>query len=85
METLTPAPFTRWLTVTGTVEPTQVAGLASPAEGPVVDCRVREGDRVEAGQELVRIGRQVSAAATLAAAREELRQREQEFSPGPGT
>ena len=80
VETLTPAPFTRWLTVTGTVEPTQVAGLASPAEGPVVDCRVREGDRVEAGQELVRIGRQVSAAATLAAAREELRQREQEFA-----
>lgn len=80
VETLVPAPFTQWLTVTGTVEPTLVAEPASPAEGPVVDCRVREGDRVQEGQELVRIGRQVSADAAHAAAHEDLRQREQELA-----
>lgn len=80
VETLAPTPFVRWLAVTGTVEPTQVAELASPAEGPVVACQVREGDQVEAGKELVRIGRQVSATASVAAAREVLRQREQEYA-----
>jgi len=67
------------LIVTGTIEPTTVAGLASPAEGPVVGCRVREGDRVTADQELLRIGRQLSAEAAQASAREELRRQEQEF------
>jgi membrane fusion protein (multidrug efflux system) len=71
--------FAQLLTVTGTVEPTTVAGLASPAEGPVLGCRVREGDRVTAGQELLRIGRQLSAEAAQASAREELRRQEQEF------
>jgi membrane fusion protein (multidrug efflux system) len=78
-ETVTNRLFVRLLTVTGTIEPTTVAGLASPAEGPVLGCRVREGDRVTAGQELLRIGRQLSAAAAQAAAREELRRQEQEF------
>mgnify|MGYP000866135182 CR=1 FL=1 len=78
-ETVTNRLFVRLLTVTGTIEPTTVAGLASPAEGPVLGCRVREGDRVTAGQELLRIGRQLSAAAAQGAAREELRRQEQEF------
>ncbi|MBK8638264.1 MAG: efflux RND transporter periplasmic adaptor subunit [Chromatiaceae bacterium] len=79
LETLQAGTFTRWLTVTGTVEPTRVAGLASPAEGPVMNCQVREGELVKAGQELARIGRQVSATALVTAAREEVRQREQEL------
>lgn len=79
VEAVASGPFRSLLAVTGTVEPTVVAGLASPAEGPVVDCRVREGDRVTAGQELLRIGRQLSAEAAQASAREELRRQEQEF------
>lgn len=79
VEAVTNRLFVRLLTVTGTVEPTTVAGLASPAEGPVLGCRVREGDRVTMGQELLRIGRQLSAEAAQASAREELRRQEQEF------
>lgn len=79
VETVASRPFARLLTVTGTVEPTTVAGLASPAEGPVVGCRVREGDHVTEGQQLLRIGRQQSATAAQVSASEELRRQEQEF------
>lgn len=79
VEAVTNRHFVRLLTVTGTIEPTTVAGLASPAEGPVLGCRVREGDRVTAGQDLLSIGRQLSAEAAQASAREELRRQEQEF------
>lgn len=79
VEAVSERDFDRLLTVTGTVEPTIVAGLASQAEGPVLGFRVREGDRVAAGQELLRIGRQLSADAAQASAREELRRQEQEF------
>lgn len=79
VEIVAAASFRQLLAVTGTVEPTIVAGLASQAEGPVVDCRVREGDLVKSGQELLRIGRQLSAEAAHASAREELRRQEQEF------
>lgn len=79
IETLSSVPFRELLDLTGTVEPTVVAGLASQAEGPVLGCRVREGDRVTEGQELLRIGRQLSAEAAQASAREELRRQEQEF------
>lgn len=71
--------FILWLTTTGTVEPTIVAGLASPAEGPVASCRIREGDRVKAGQEVLRLGRNQSADAAREAAREELLRQEQEY------
>lgn len=79
VETISPRPFVRFLTVTGTVEPTTVAGLASQAEGPVLGCRIREGERVRAGQELLRIGRQHSADAAKASAKEELRRQEVEL------
>lgn len=79
VEAVTNRHFVRLLTVTGTVEPTTVAGLASQAEGPVLDCRVREGDHVKPGQELLRIGRQLWVEAAQASAREELRRQEQDF------
>ncbi|OHE78066.1 MAG: hypothetical protein A3G75_04785 [Verrucomicrobia bacterium RIFCSPLOWO2_12_FULL_64_8] len=79
VESVAAAPFRELLAVTGTVEPTTVAGLASQAEGPVLGCRVREGDLVTAGQELLRIGRQLSAEAAQSSAREELRRQDQEF------
>ncbi len=79
VEAVTNRLFVRLLTVTGTIEPTTVAGLASQAEGPVLGCRVREGDRVTEGQELLRIGRKLSAEAAQSSAKEELRRQEQEF------
>lgn len=79
VEAITAGPFKRLLTITGTVEPTIIAGLASQAEGPILDCRIREGDTVTTGQELLRIGRISSVDAALAAAREELNRQHLEF------
>jgi len=58
--------ISRTLELTGSVEPYRMAQLASPAEGPVMNLKVREGDRVAAGEELLAIGRTegVSAAIT---------------------
>lgn len=71
--------FRQYITLSGTVEASTVAGLASPAEGPVLDCTVREGDRVRAGQAVVRIGRQASAEALRSSAAEELRRQKEEY------
>lgn len=79
VERVEPHTFTRSIELTGSVEPTQVATLSSPAEGPVLDCAIREGDEVAAGQILLRIGRDASAVATLSAAREELDRQKNEF------
>ena len=37
--------ISRTLELTGTATPTRQARLASPGEGPIQNCRVREGDR----------------------------------------
>ena len=79
LETVAKGVFRQYVTLTGSVEPTTVAGLASPAEGPVLECSVREGDAVRAGQTVVRIGRQASAQALRASAAEELRRQNEEF------
>jgi membrane fusion protein (multidrug efflux system) len=80
VEAIAAGPFAQYLSITGTVEPTRIAGLASQAEGPVLNCTVREGDHVAAGQELLRLGRRLSADAAQASAEEELRTQEQEFA-----
>jgi len=71
--------LSRTLMFTGSVEPVKVARMASPAEGPIIEFPVREGDRVQKGQLLVRVGRSRIAEAGLEAAREELRRQEVEF------
>jgi membrane fusion protein (multidrug efflux system) len=65
--------------LTGTIEPTKVAVMASPAEGPIVKCFVREGDIVSRDQVLVMVGRRHAAEATVLAAREELNKQADEF------
>ncbi len=67
------------LEVTGSVEPTRVARMASPVDGPVIACPVREGDRVRRGQLLARLGRGKGDDATAKAARAELSREELEF------
>lgn len=67
------------VTYTGFVEPVRVARMASPAEGPIVECAVREGDRVETGQRLARVGRSRMADVALEAAQEEWRRQKAEF------
>jgi membrane fusion protein (multidrug efflux system) len=61
------------LELTGSVEPYRVARLASPAEGPVLDIRVREGDRAKTGDELLSIGRKKGVDALIDSLREELK------------
>ncbi len=62
-----------------TVEPTRVARLASPAEGPVSRLLVRESDLVKGGQLLVVIGRNRTTQAKLLSDREELRRLQDEY------
>lgn len=71
--------LTRYAIYTGSVEPITVARMASPAEGPIVDCAVREGDSVSKGQRLVKVGRSRMAESGLDAAREELKRQETDF------
>lgn len=79
VETVTARDFARVLRLTGSVEPTRVAALSSPAEGPVQNCSAREGDQVAAGDPLLDIGRESSAQASLLAAREEAERQLREF------
>jgi RND family efflux transporter MFP subunit len=72
----TKATISSGLELTGSVEPYRVARLASPAEGPVADIRVREADRVKAGDALLSIGRKKGADALIASLREEFKKEE---------
>ncbi len=60
----------------GTVEPYRLARLASPAEGPVLKLRAREGDAVTAGKTLLTIGRKGGVDALLVSLTEELKKEE---------
>jgi RND family efflux transporter MFP subunit len=71
--------LTRSALYTGSVEPVTVARMASPAEGPIVECAVREGDAVRKDQRLVRVGRAGMVEKSLEAAREELKRQEADF------
>jgi RND family efflux transporter MFP subunit len=74
------APLSRTLELTGSVVPTRQARLASPGEGPIQNCRVREGDQVKRGQRLVTIGRSGAAAAQVTAAAESVKEQEAELN-----
>lgn len=60
----------------GTVEPYRFAKLASPAEGPVLNLRAREGDKIIAGKPLLAIGRRTGVTALIASLTEELQKEE---------
>lgn len=77
--TLAPQVFEQVLELTGSVEAATIATLSSPAEGPVMELSVREGDRVEAGQMLLRIGRTSGTDAELAAAEEAWQTQKKEY------
>jgi membrane fusion protein (multidrug efflux system) len=71
--------MTRTIELTGTVEAARVARIASPAEGPVLNCAIREGDRVEEGQVILALGRKRAAEELAAAARQELAREEEDL------
>ena len=72
LETAEKRTITRNIDLTGTIEAAKVARIASPAEGPVLNCSIREGDSVKAGQVLLTIGRQRAAEEQAKTAREQL-------------
>jgi RND family efflux transporter MFP subunit len=72
-------PITRHIKLTGTIEAARVARIASPAEGPVLNCSVREGDRVQQGQVILTIGRKWAAEEQVEAARKELAREEEDL------
>ncbi len=72
--------ISRTLELTGSVTATKIARLAAPVEGPVQNCRVREGDHVKPAQQLLIIGRSRGAEALLAAAQQALSEQSQELS-----
>jgi len=74
------APLSRTLEITGSATPTRQARLASPGEGPIQNCRVREGDQVKRGERLVTIGRSGAAAAQVTASAESLKEQEAELN-----
>jgi RND family efflux transporter MFP subunit len=67
------------LELTGSVEATRVARLASPAEGPVINCRVREGDAVKEGDKILSIGRKRATEALLLSAQQDLKTEKEEL------
>jgi membrane fusion protein (multidrug efflux system) len=71
--------LTERLALTGTIEPTRIARMASPVEGPVIACPVREGDSVRPGRLLARLGRTKGDDAVAASARAELDREELEL------
>ncbi|BAN36880.1 RND family efflux transporter MFP subunit (plasmid) [Sulfuricella denitrificans skB26] len=76
VEIVKKAPLVLTIALTGSVEAGRIAQLASPAEGPVLGVRVREGDLVKAGQVLLTLGRTEGATALVASSREDLKKEE---------
>lgn len=74
------APISRTLELTGTATPTRQARLASPGEGPVHPCKVREGDLVKRGECLITIGRSGAAAAQVTAMAESVKEQAAELN-----
>ena len=74
------APISRTLDLTGTATPTRQARLASPGEGPIQNCRVREGDQVKRGERLLTIGRSGAAAAQVTAMAESVKEQAAELN-----
>ena len=68
------------LELTGSVEATRVARLASPAEGPVCNCNLREGDQVKEGQRVLAIGRKTATEALLLSAKQEAKTEQEELA-----
>lgn len=65
--------------LTGSVEPVIFARLASPAEGPILRCTVREGDKVKKGEKIVIIGRKSGIESLLKSAEEDLKAEKEEL------
>ncbi|MBI4962804.1 MAG: efflux RND transporter periplasmic adaptor subunit [Desulfomonile tiedjei] len=68
------------LELTGSIEATRVARLASPAEGPVCNCNLREGDPVKEGEKVLSIGRKKATEALLLSAKQDVKTEQEELA-----
>ncbi len=71
--------ISKTLELVGSISATEIAKMGSPAEGPIIDCKVREGDPVTKGQTLLTIGRKKAADAFVKSAEESLAREREEF------
>jgi membrane fusion protein (multidrug efflux system) len=71
--------LTNSIELTGSVTATRLARIASPGEGPILNCKVREGDVVKKGERLLLIGRNTAVQALVAASQAALKEQEQEL------
>jgi cobalt-zinc-cadmium efflux system protein len=67
VETVTAAEIVRAIDLTGEVVPIESIQISATVEGPIGFCPWREGDRVEAGQKLIEIDREMYRAEVKAA------------------
>ena len=72
-------PIAETLEINGNVVATKQARLGSPAEGPIKNLRVREGDFVRKGAPILTIGRTESADAQLMSAEEDFKRDQQDL------
>jgi membrane fusion protein, multidrug efflux system len=79
IETVQLRSLTKSVELTGSVAATRLARVASPGEGPILNCKVREGDFVKKGERLLLIGRNTAAQALVAASQAALKEQEQEL------
>lgn len=71
--------ITRKIELTGTIEAARTARIASPAEGPVLNCALREGDQARKGAAILTIGRKRAAEEQVQAAERELVQAKEDL------
>lgn len=72
-------PIAETLEINGNIVATKQARLGSPAEGPIKNLRVREGDYVKKGEPVLTIGRTESADAQLISAEEDFKRDQQDL------
>ncbi len=71
--------ITRRIELTGTIEAARTARIASPAEGPVLNCALREGDQTRKDEAILTIGRKKAAEEHVQAAERELVQAKEDL------
>ncbi len=73
-------PISNTFELTGSVVAQKIARLASPAEGPVMNLNVREGDRVMMGDVLLSIGRRDGIEAQITSYKEAVKKEEENLN-----
>lgn len=71
--------ISRTINLNGSVEPVKFIKLSAPVEGPILNLKFREGDRLQKDTVILSLGRNKAAEASLIAAREEFKKEQEEL------